>query len=442
MSQFDQAFQEQLAAHYLRDDFFISAAGTLVDPSYFENETLAAIVAVQREYVAKYQQSITLKTLLQIIQRAVAAKKVQIADPQELKRLLAILYKDPLKDRQFVIDTIADFARHQALINATLGMADALDTTDKSKVDKALASFEEAKSIGASDAVEPLDIKHDRTDRLAKRRARANPGARNGGITTGITEFDKCLTPWNGFGRKELTIFMGPPKAGKTALLVNCAVNAASAGFKVFYASCEVSEEILGERVDANISGIPLKELLTRENELNTMLDKWETNPVTGELIVQAFPIRTLKVSALKRILKKYQAQGVDFDMVVVDYGDILKPETAYADKRHGLAEIFQDLRALATEFNCALVTATQTNREGTKKAARNVTDGTDAAEDYEKVRTADALITINASPDDRQNGEVVLYFSEMRNAESGLRLRFSQDLTCMRFLIDFIGFD
>jgi hypothetical protein len=68
--------------------------------------------------------------------------------------------------------------------------------------------------------------------------------------------------------------------------------------------------------------------------------------------------------------------------------------------------------------------------------------DGTDAADDYEVVRTADVLLTINRTEEDRENGQFVLYFSEMRNAETGLKMRFSQDLRCMRFIIDFLGYD
>lgn len=442
MTTFDQAFQEQLAAHYFRDDVFVSAVGSLVKPEYFDSETLQALVAVQGGYLAKYNACCTLGTFVQVLQRELAAKRVKIADMTEVQRLLAVIHRHPLKDRQFVIDTIAEFARHQALLNATMTMADALDTHDPTKIDNALKVVDEAKSVGAADVAEAHDFKRQLQDRLDQRRRLLNGNSLVGGITTGQKELDQELTPWKGWGRKELSILMGPPKSGKTAALVTFGVNAATAGFKVFYASCEVSDVILGERADSNISGVPLRQLHQNEPAVAKAVTDWAAAPGTGEFVVQSFPIRQLKVSALKRILKKYQAQGTDFDLIIVDYGDILSPERIYEDKRFGLAEIFQDLRGLATEMNAAVLTATQTNREGTKKASRNVTEGTDVAEDYEKVRTADVLITINATPDDKQNGEVVLYFSEMRNAESGIRLRFSQDIGCMRFVIDFLGKD
>ena len=442
MAKFDDAFQEQLAAHYFRDDNFVQSVGTLVEPEQFENETLAALVSLQRVYLTKYGSCCTLKTFVQILQRAVAKKSIKIADMLEVKRLLTAIHADPLSDRDFVIDTVAEFARKQALGNAAIVLVDALDNDDDAAIDTSIGLVEEASNIGALDAQKAHDFVSGRDIRQARRAARLNGSASALGISTGIREFDEQLTPHMGWGRKELSILMGPPKSGKTAAMLSLAVNAAQSGKNVYYASCEVSDEILSDRMDANISGIPLKEIDRRAAEVDAAVEAWEKSPGLGKLVIESFPIKTLKVSDLKRILSRFSAQGIDFDLIVVDYGDILAPELNKEDKRHELAQIFQDLRALATTLNAAMLTATQTNREGTKKAARNVTDGTDAAEDYEKVRTADALITINASPDDRQNDEVVLYFSEMRNAESGLRLRFGQNFPCMRFFESFIGID
>lgn len=438
---FDQAFQEQLAAHYFRDDVFVSAAGTLVLPDYFDDPNLQALVAVQQSYVQRYGATCSVKTFVQWLQAEIAAKRAKIADMNEAKRLLAIIWTHDIKDRQFVLDKIVDFSRHQAIVNSTMDLVDAIDSGKPDLVNKALAQIDDAKNVGAADTATATDYRRGYQDRAATRTARANMLSTTAGIPTGNAELDKRLAPHGGWGRKELSIIMGPPKSGKTAGLIHFAIAAAAAGKKVFYASCEVSEEIIGDRSDANISGIPMKELRQRENEVAQALAAWEADPGLGELIVQAFPIRTLKASELHRILKKYQAGGVDFDMIVVDYLGIMRPEVHYEEKRYGLADIGQDLRAIATVFNAAVVTGYQTNREGTKKAARTVTDGTDAADDYEAVRTADVLITINRTEDDRDNNQVVLFLAEMRNAES-VKMRFGQDLKCMRFITDFLGYD
>jgi replicative DNA helicase len=439
---FDQAFQEQLAAHYFRDDHFVSAAGTLIMPDYFDDPNLQALVAVQQSYLAHYGTPCTPKTFVQWLQQEIAAKRSKIADMTEAKRLLAMIYTHSLQDRQFVLDKIVEFARHQAIVQGAMDLVDALDNGKPDLVDKALQNVEAAKNVGAADTAQAIDYRRSYQERKAQRRARMNGSVSALGISTGNEELNKQLTPWQGWGRNELSILMGPPKSGKTAAMISFALCAAQAGYKVFYASHEVSEEIIGERSDANISGVPLKQLGARESEVDAAMAAWENNPGLGEFIVQAFPMNTCKVSDLHRILKKYQAQGIDFDLVVTDYLGIMAPERFYPEKRHGLAEIGKDLRGLATIFNCAVLTGYQTNRDGTKKAARTVTDGTDAADDYEVVRTADVLLTINRTEEDRENGQFVLYFSEMRNAETGLKMRFSQDLRCMRFIIDFLGYD
>ena len=54
-------------------------------------------------------------------------------------------------------------------------------------------------------------------------------------------------------------------------------------------------------------------------------------------------------------------------DMIILDYGDLVRPSggNKNSEKRHELESIYEDLRALAQEFKCPVVTASQTNRKG-----------------------------------------------------------------------------
>ena len=52
--------------------------------------------------------------------------------------------------------------------------------------------------------------------------------------------------------------------------------------------------------------------------------------------------------------------------MIIVDYGDLIKPESSRKDeKRHQLETIYEELRGLAQESECPIWTASQTNRSG-----------------------------------------------------------------------------
>jgi len=433
---FDAAFQTKIAAYFLRDTPFCHQVDGLVRSEYFTDPTLSQLIWVQTEFWKQWGYCPSLTTFMKELKDALALKRVKIADMGEVKNLLATIYKDPLNESDYVAGSVADFARHMAVENATLDLVDALE--NKGDVTGAGAALQQAFEVGAVDTSQSVNFADARSARTAKRKAQLAGSILVRGITTGFPDLDKFLTPWDGWGRKELAILMAPPKAGKTAGLIGFAANAAKAGHNVFYASCEVGDDIIQDRADCCIADVPIKEIKQRADEIDQKIAAWEQG--AGILEIQRFPTGTLKVSELKRILKRFEAQGVKFDMIVVDYIDIMAPERIQSDKRHELTQITQDLRALMIELDAAGLTATQTNKEGTRKARNSVTDGTDAAEDYNKVRLADALITINRSEDDWNNGELVLYFADMRNAESGIRLRFGSKLSHMRLLTHFIG--
>lgn len=91
----------------------------------------------------------------------------------------------------------------------------------------------------------------------------------------------------------------------------------------------------------------------------------------------------------------------------------------------------------LTSGFDCALLTATQSNREGVKAV---VVKAEHVAEDFNKIRTADLVISINATEEERNNGEERLYFAASRNQESGFTVRVKQDMKKMQAIQSVIG--
>jgi replicative DNA helicase len=90
------------------------------------------------------------------------------------------------------------------------------------------------------------------------------------------------------------------------------------------------------------------------------------------------------------------------------------------------------DLRAIAFEENVAMLTATQANREGHKAA---VVKAEHVAEDFNKVRTVDLMISINKTEEEARDGIARLYFAASRNQESGFTIVVKQNLACMQFV-------
>jgi replicative DNA helicase len=115
-----------------------------------------------------------------------------------------------------------------------------------------------------------------------------------------------------------------------------------------------------------------------------------------------------------------------------VDYADLMTPEFLSGEPREDSKSIYTDLRQIANAFKVALLTATQTNREGAKAMTAKATD---VAEDFNKIRIADIVISINAHTDEVAAGEARLFFAAARNGESGFTLRIKQERGKMKFL-------
>ena len=79
-------------------------------------------------------------------------------------------------------------------------------------------------------------------------------------------------------------------------------------------------------------------------------------------------------------IFNKLAASGVNIDMVVVDYADILMPTGNFKEKRHALGNIYEDLRGLAGELEIPIWTASQANRSALEE---DVIGADKVAEDY-----------------------------------------------------------
>jgi replicative DNA helicase len=354
-----------------------------------------------------------------------------------VKEAILAMSKADLSNRDYVLDTISEFAKTQAMESALIASVDLLDKRDFGKIELLMST---AINVGVDDELtdyDPMEMSESRLEHRDKMRAGI---ILPNGISTGSHEMDVVLLPHKGWGRKELSVYLGGAKSGKTTALIEAGVQACRAGKNVFYATCEVSAEIISNRIDANICGIDVHDLNDRTTDTATRLAAYKLR--AGIFKIAEYPSGGLTPAKLRRKLKRYRQQGIIFDVIIVDYADIMAADRQYNDKRHEIDDIYKALRAIASEENAAVLTASQTNRTGQKKAATSVTDETDVAEDFNKARHCDVMITINATEQERKGGELRLYFALVRNAESGFSLKFKTERAKMRFLTTFLGRD
>jgi len=446
---FDEGFQEKIVALCLRDPMFMARAEGLIKPEYFESTSHAALVNIANRYFETYRKIPGDKTTLshlirrdvinKVITKEIAAGCVRgLLDrkKEEVEAGLSPgLFQVDVSDRDYVVDQVATFARNRAVSQAIL---ESVEDVDRNDFDRINTRMRQALDVGAHtdsgmyDYGEAIEARtHTRLDRAA---GKLPPT----GITTGNYEFDKLLYH-RGWGRRELSVLLGAAKMGKTTALLDFGISACGSAQKhnVLYVTLEVSADIIAERLDARVSETKMSDLDKNIHSIKSAVQVFMKN--AGKFIIQEYPSGMMRVSDLRRLIERYKSKGIIFDMVVVDYADLMQPERITDSTTENSKSIYVNLRGLAMQEGFAILTATQTNREGAKKA---VATATDVAEDFNKIRIADVVISLNKTDEERKMNECRLHFAACRNQAGGFTVRIRQEIEKMRFFAEYLGED
>jgi replicative DNA helicase len=425
---FDEEFQTRIANMAVRSTDFMNRVGHLVRPEYFDNIGEATLVNLAKRFHEQYKTLPDHTVMAQLIKDGVANKTIKKDSIQTIKEYFSAVYKTAdLSGREYFEEKIVEFARHQATTAAILKSVELLEKGDFPKIEQ---NIKAAIEIGINEDGTAYDYYDTISARTSERLDDASGSKPPRGITTGHLKLDEILYH-RGWGRKELATIMGGAKAGKTTALIGFAQAASLKGFNVMYVTLEVSARIIAERLDAAMSDTEIKLLGSKIKDVEAKIEGLKARS-HGKLKIHEYPSGTFSPNMLRALLERYEAKGQTFDLVVVDYADIMAPNFRYNDTIENSKSIYVDLRAIAQETNVAMLTATQTNREGYKAT---VAKAEHVAEDFNKVRTVDLMISINITDEERSKGEARLYFAASRNQESGFTLFIKQDIAKMKFI-------
>ena len=156
---------------------------------------------------------------------------------------------------------------------------------------------------------------------------------------------------------------------GKTALATNIAFNASKyfsqdedEGSVVMF-SLEMSAEQIGLRILAEQSRIPSDKL--RKGELNEKdsLDLQNTYQEINNLNFFFDDSPNLTVSELRSKLRRYK-NNYNIKLVLIDYLQLIKPESNRDNRVNELSEITRNLKQLAKEFDLPVISLSQLSRQ------------------------------------------------------------------------------
>jgi replicative DNA helicase len=426
--EFDEAFQERVAALTVRDSQFMTTTRHLIKPEYFEDVGDAAMVNMVCRFWDRFKAVPDKVVMAQLIKDDVAAGIVRKELVPRVVEKFKAFYgeKVSLTGREYVAEKVAEFVRHQAVGKAILASVDLIEKGQFGKVEEIV---KKAVAIGTNESMAAYDFWGKIEERAQQRIDKVSGAMPLRGITTGMLKLDELLYH-RGWGRKELVTLMGGAKSGKTTGLVGFAKCASLAGYNVLYVTLEVSAAIISDRLDACITSTEMQALLSSIRDVESKLKTLQAR--AGKLLVHEYPTGTLTPAMLEALIERYRNDGVIFDLLAVDYADIMAPNIRTQDSIENSKSIYVDLRAICQKHDLAGLTATQTNRDGMKAAVATMVHVSD---DINKMRIVDLAISINLTDEERSRGEARLYFAASRNQASGFTVFIKQDVARMKFI-------
>ncbi len=309
---------------------------------------------------------------------------------------------DP-KHFDWFLDEYERFARHKSLESAILASADMLEKGEYGSVEE---KIKKAVEVGLTKDM-GLDYFEDPKARLQALKDN------NGMVPTGWKNFDKEL--FGGFNRGELNIFAGGSGAGKSLFLQNLAVNYAEQGLNVCYVTLELSEKLTAMRIDAMMTETPTREIY---KDLDTVDLKVKMKAKTsGKLRIKYISSGATALD-IRAYIKEFEIQhNLTCDVILIDYLDLLMP----MNRRVSPSDLFvkdkyvsEELRNLAVDINCLLITASQLNRASVEEIEF---DHSHISGGLSKIQTADNVIGIFTSRAMRERGKYQIQFMKTRSS-------------------------
>lgn len=329
---------------------------------------------------------------------------------------------DSLKEEHYdwLLADFETFIRHKGLEKAILASADLLEKGEYGPVEDLI---KKAVQVGLT--------KDMGTDYFLDPRARLmRIKEKNGQIKTGWETVDKKL--FGGMNRGELNIFAAGSGVGKSLFLANLGVNWALQGLNVVYVTLELSEELVSMRVDSMITEIPVKEVFKQIDEVEMRVKI--IGKKSGTYQVKYMPSGKT-ANDVRSYLKEYEIKlGRKVDILLVDYLDLLMPISKKISAENLFIKdkyVSEELRNLAVEKQCVLVTAAQLNRGAVEEVEF---DHSHISGGLSKIQTADNVFGIFTSRAMREHGKYQIQLMKTRSSSGvGQKIDLDFDIDTLR---------
>jgi replicative DNA helicase len=272
----------------------------------------------------------------------------------------------------------------------------------------------ETKSLG-----DALTEAFDRID------AKARGDLSNSGIPSGFVDLDNLTA---GLQNNELVIIAARPSVGKTAFALNLVRHVVvEEKLPAFFVSLEMAKVELAERLlccQSRVDSHKVRKGHLGQDEIQKLIaasDALRGNPRDGQvkLFIDDAPQQTmLRIAANARRLKLRH----DLRLVVIDYLQLIEPESRKDPRQEQVAQISRRLKFLARELHIPVIALAQVNR-GSEDRQDHTPRLSDLRESGSIEQDADTVMMLHrpARFDKAQEDNVLeVHLAKQRNGPTG----------------------
>ena len=411
-----------ILSNLAHNDEFCKKTVFFLKEEYFSNKQEKLVFKIIQEYLDKYKASPS-KAAVELSVEGLPLKQEEI---DNTKTIVDEIYAHPGGEQeQWLLDETEKFCKDKALVNAIYESIQIIDKSNKSNKSPNVIPdlLKEALSVSFDTKVghDYFLNAEDRFDLYSNVELK---------VPFDLEMFNKITE--GGLSRKTLNIVLAPPGGGKSIFLCHVAAAALKANYNVLYITCEMSEERIAERIDANLIDVELSNIkYMNKKQFLSRIDSISVGN-KGKLYIKEYPNTTATAMHFRHLLEELKTKKkFKPDIILLDYINICE---SYKFKRTGnvnsytlVKSISEEVRALAQEYDLPILTAAQFNRTGASSSDPSTEN---IAESAGLHHTADLMFALITTEELEAIGQV---------AVKQLKNRYSDIATDRRF---FVGLD
>ena len=398
------------------NDSFSRRVAPFLKGEYFESFADKTIFNIISNFIREYNTTPSRDAIVVCLDKKTDLNEQTYKNCKELVDSLSV---DEKTDETWLVTETENFCKEKAVYNAIMESIHIIDGKSESKTANAIPEIlSEALSVSfdthiGHDYLEDSDQRYDFYHRVESK------------IAFDL-DFMNRITK-GGTPQKTLNIIMAGTGVGKSMFLCHHAAACLAQNQNVLYITCEMAEERIAERIDANILDITMEDLGQLPREMYRKRLEKLAGHVRGKLIIKEYPTSSASVSHFKNLLDElWLKKKFKPDIIFVDYLNICASSrlrnNGSVNSYTYIKAIAEELRGLAIERGVPIFSATQVNRTGFTNSDMGLED---TSESFGLPQTADLMLALISTEELEERNQIMVKQLKNRYNDLNVNRRF-----------------